>query len=140
MGHSLINRLLHLIPPYQPTMVVLTAVLYLTLLPRPLGEEEIFLFDGADKVVHFIMFGGLTGSFIFDRYRIERKLSLRSALLTALISSLLGAVIEYMQCAMQMGRSGNDIYDIMANTLGSFAAVPVCVWLHWINVIIDRRT
>ena len=48
-------------------MVVLIAIIYLTLFPQPLGENEVHLFEGADKIVHFIMFGGLTGTFIFDR-------------------------------------------------------------------------
>lgn len=121
-------------------MVVLIAVLYLTLLPQPLGEEEIFLFEGADKVVHFIMFGGLTGTFIFDRFRIGRALTMRSALICALLSALLGATVEYLQWAMQLGRAGNDIYDALANTLGAFTAVPICYWLHWVDVVVNRRS
>ena len=137
MGHTLINRLLHLIPPYQPTMVVLTAVLYVTLLPRPLGEEEIFLFEGADKVVHFIMFGGLTGTYIFDRHRIGKTLTLRGALSCAILSALLGILIELLQD--YTGRS-SDICDGIADTLGAFASVPFCIWLHWVNVVINRRS
>lgn len=97
------------------------------------------MFEGADKVVHFIMFGGLTGTFIFDRFRISRPLSVRSALCAALCSSLLGALVEYLQFAMHMGRAGNDIYDALANTAGAFCAVLICYFLHWINVIIDAR-
>lgn len=57
------------IPGYQPTVIVIALILFLTLLPRPLGEEDFQLFEGADKVVHFIMFGGLTGTFMYDRCR-----------------------------------------------------------------------
>ena len=128
MGRKIIDN----IPAYQPTVAVLVAVLYLTLLPQPLGEEEISLFDGADKVVHFIMFGGLTGTFIFDRFRISRPLTLRGALMAALVSAMLGALVEYLQYSMHMGRAGNDIYDALANTLGAFTAVLVCRWLKWI--------
>ena len=137
MGSPLINNILRYIPPYQPTMVVLTAVLYLTLLPQPLGEEEIFLFEGADKVVHFIMFGGLTGTYIFDRHRIGKTLTLRGALSCAILSTLLGILIELLQG--YTGRS-SDIYDGIADTLGAFVAVPVCIWLHWVNVVINRRS
>lgn len=119
---------------------MLIAVLYLTLLPQPLGEEEIHLFENADKVVHFIMFGGLTGTFIFDRFRISRTLTMRGALLTALCSSLLGAAIEYLQYAMHMGRAGNDIYDALANTAGAFCAVAICHMLHWIDIVVDARS
>lgn len=126
-------------PGYQLTAVVVSVILYLTLLPQPLGEEDFPLFDGADKVVHFIMFGGLTGTFIFDRWRIDKVLSLRGALLTALCSAVFGGVIEWLQYAMDLGRTGNDIYDALANTLGAFAAVPICCWLHWVNVVVKNR-
>jgi len=125
------RKIIDAIPAYQPTAAVLVAILYLTLLPQPLGEEDISLFDGADKVVHFIMFGGLTGTFVFDRFRISRPLSLRGALTAAFVSAMLGALVEYLQYAMQMGRAGNDIYDALANTLGAFTAVLVCRWLRW---------
>lgn len=128
-----------IVPKYQLTAIVTVMILYLTLLPQPLGEEDFQLFDGADKVVHFIMFGGLTGTFIFDRWRMHRPLSLRGALITALCSALFGAVIEWLQSAMQLGRTGNDLYDAIANTLGAFTAVPICYWLHWINIVIKNR-
>lgn len=132
MGSKIIE-IINRIPPYQPTVAVLIAILYLTLLPKPLGEEEIHLFEGADKVVHFIMFGGLTGTAVFDRFRISRPLTIRAALLVALASALLGATVEYLQYAMHMGRAGNDIYDALANTLGAFTAVPVCRMLRWLK-------
>lgn len=131
MGSKII-KIFQSVPAYQPTVVVLVAILYLTLLPQPLGEEDISLFDGADKLVHFIMFGGLTGTYIFDRCRMSRPLSMRGALLTALASALLGVFVEYMQYAMHMGRTGNDIYDALANTLGAFSAIPICRMLRWI--------
>ena len=127
MGRKKIDAL----PAYQPTATVLVAILYLTLLPQPLGEEDISLFDGADKMAHFIMFGGLTGTFLFDRFRISRPLSLRGALTASFVSAIFGALIDYLQYAMQMGRAGNDIYDALANTLGAFTAVLVCRWLRW---------
>ncbi|MDE5650146.1 MAG: hypothetical protein K2O30_07845 [Duncaniella sp.] len=127
-------------PGYQLTAAVVIVILYLTLLPQPLGEEDFPLFDGADKVVHFLMFGGLTGTFIFDRWRLCKTLSIRGALLTALCSALLGGIIEWLQHAMNLGRTGNDIYDALANTLGAFTAVPICVWLHWVHIVVKNRT
>lgn len=128
------------IPGYQLTAIVVIMILYLTLLPQPLGEEDFTLFDGADKVVHFIMFGGLTGTFIFDRWRMRKTLSLRGALMAALCSAMFGAVIEWLQYAMDLGRTGNDIHDAIANTLGAFTAVLICRRLHWINIVIKNRS
>ena len=113
------------IPPYQPTMAVIILILYLTLLPKPFGDEELPLFAGADKVAHFMMF--------------RKPLNPTGALLTALCSTMLGALVEWLQYSMHLGRTGNDIYDVLANTLGAFVAVPVCMALHWVNVTIDRR-
>ena len=128
------------IPGYQLTLIVIVMILYLTLLPQPLGEEEFPLFEDADKVVHFIMFGGLTGTFIFDRWRISKPLTPTAAIIVALCSAAFGALIEWLQYAMALGRAGNDVWDALANTLGAFTAVPICYWLHWINVVIKNRT
>lgn len=133
------GKVIRSIPPYLPSAAVMVVILYLTLFPKPLGEEGIQLFDGADKVVHFIMFGGLTGTYIFDRWRISHVVTLRVAVVVALCSAVIGACVEYLQYAMRLGRTGNDLYDIMANTLGSFTALFVCLRLHWVNIIIDRR-
>lgn len=127
------------IPPYQLTLSVALVILYLTLLPKPFGEEDIPLFPGADKVAHCCMFGGLALTFIFERKRIGRPLTLRQALLASVVVSIFGIAVEFIQDAMQMGRSG-DIYDGLADTAGAFAAVPLCYALHWIDVVVKHRS
>lgn len=128
------------IPAYQPTLAVIILILYLTLLPKPFGEEDLPLFEGADKVAHFMMFGGLTGTFLYDRWRFDRPLGMRGALVVALCSAILGAMVEWLQDAMGLGRTGNDLYDALANAAGAFLAVPVCRALHWIDVVVDHRS
>ena len=113
-------------------MVILLSILYLTLLPDPLGEEEVPLFYGADKVAHFIMFGALTGGVIFDMSRDRHRVTIVKALAVAAICSILGMTVEFLQAWMQLGRSGNDIADATANCIGTFAAIPVCIFLGWI--------
>lgn len=120
-------------PAHLPWILVLALILYLTLAPHPLGDEELPLFPGADKMAHFLMFGTLTGAFIFDRRRFDRQLTLRKALIVALCSALTGIVVELMQNYMDLGRTGNDPLDALANTLGAFSAVPVCKWLGWLR-------
>lgn len=128
------------IPLYQPTVIVIALIMYLTLLPRPLGEEDYFLFPHADKVVHFLMFGGLTGTVIYDRWRFGFPLNWSGALITAIAAALLGVGVELLQTTMGLGRSGNDIADMSANALGAFFAVGVCRLLHWIDILVDDRT
>ena len=113
------------IPVYQPTVIVAVLILFLTLLPRPLGEEDFQLFEGADKVVHFIMFGGLTGTFLYDRWRCGRPLTGSQAIFAAVVSALFGVIVELLQSSMHLGRTGNDLADILANTLGAFTAILI---------------
>ena len=63
-------RFLRQIPPYLLTLIVLVAICYLSLDADPFPDRERwFTFPGSDKVVHFIMYGGLTATFCFDYYR-----------------------------------------------------------------------
>ncbi|MDE5728050.1 MAG: hypothetical protein K2H94_08025 [Duncaniella sp.] len=128
---------LEFFPPYQPTAIVAAFVLYLTLLPRPVGDG-VHLFEGADKVVHFIMFGALAGVWIFDRWRAGVPVGLRGALLAGAFSALAGVGIEWLQDVMSLGRGGNDPWDAAADILGAFAAVAVCIRLHWVDVLVDH--
>lgn len=130
-------KFLQKIPPYLFTGVVIIAILYLTLVPKPFGDEDIPLFPGADKLVHACMFGGLAITFIFDRFRTGKKLSLKGAFTTAVLSAVFGIIIEIVQESMQLGRSG-DIYDAWADMIGAFAAVPLGMLLHWVNVVVKK--
>lgn len=118
------NTLLSRIPKFLPTALVIVAILYLTLFPHPVGSDSVQLFEGADKVIHAIMFGALCGTVIFDFWRIHRPLSLSYAILVAAVVSSFGALIEMLQDAMDLGRSG-DIYDLIADAAGAFLAVAL---------------
>ncbi|MDE5826967.1 MAG: VanZ family protein [Duncaniella sp.] len=131
-------KYLRWIPPYQLTLVVGIVILYLTLLPKPFGEEDIPLFPGADKLAHCCMFGGLALTYIFERWRDGKTLSIRGALIVSAIVSIFGIVIEFIQEAMDLGRSG-DILDGLADITGAFAAVPLCYALHWIDIVVKNR-
>lgn len=119
------------IPAWQPTAAVVVVILYLTLMPQPLNPDDGF-FPGADKVVHFIMFGALAGTIIYDRWRTRGPVSLRFALRAACISIILGILVEWLQDFMDLGRTGRDGWDVLANTLGAITAVPICKALKWI--------
>lgn len=113
-------------PAWILTIVVSLAILYLTLWPDPLPDDTPELFPGVDKVVHALMFGGLTLVVLLDRQRLsarhQKKWSpLRGSFVwaTALISSLSGTIIEFLQRAMDMGR-GFEAGDIAADAAGSF--------------------
>lgn len=108
---------------YWPTAIVVAVILYATLFPHPVGVDDLPVIPGIDKVIHAIMFGGLTGALIFDYARSHRRTlpSRGIAAMFALASTLAGGGIELLQDAMQLGR-GADIYDFIADAAGAFAA------------------
>lgn len=123
-------------PPWILTIIVSLAILYLTLVPQPLPDDTPQLFPGADKVVHGLMFGGLTLVILLDfqrRGNIRAKdgndwqpLSAGFIFTVAADSAFAGIVIECLQYIMGLGR-GFEMADILADTIGSF--VFATLWL-----------
>ena len=128
------KRTLQRWPPWILTIVVSLAILYLTLVPHPLPDDTPQLFPGADKVVHALMFGGLTFVILLDRQRRGNWQHLSNSFVwtVASFSALAGIVIECLQWAMGLGR-GFEVADIVADAIGSF--VFAALWLvfqhHW---------
>lgn len=116
---------------WWPSAVTLGAVLWLTLAPEPLGEIEPpgFLGPYADKVVHFIMFGGLTGAIVFDIVRAGMRLDLLRKAVLVVAMTAFAAADEWAQGAMHIGRTA-DILDLAADTAGILTAIviapPLC--------------
>lgn len=120
---------------WWPSTLTLALVLWLTLTPDPAPDVELpsWLGEHADKIVHAIMFGGLTGAFIFDyKRRLPRAprpldTGFTSALAIAMI--VFSVFDEWLQGAMGLGRSA-DVWDIGADLLGIavglLLAPPVC--------------
>lgn len=103
------------------TALVVLCILYLTLVPRPLPDNDIDI-PGLDKVVHAIMFGGLAWVACIDLARVKRrcfrKLSRVQLLKVAVAVALFGGAIEVAQQLMAMGRGG-DILDFLADVAGT---------------------
>lgn len=140
-------------PAWIFTIIVTLAILYLTLWPNPLPDDTPELFPGADKVVHALMFGGLTLVVLLDRQRLtacrrqsETSLGeasasgrkawqpLRSSFVwsVAFISAFSGVVIECLQFLMGLGR-GFEVGDILADAVGAFTFGGLWLLLqkHW---------
>ena len=117
-------RFIRHIPPYLPTLLVVAAICYLSLASDPFPDKERLLdFPGSDKVVHFIMYGGLTATFCFDYYRRCADLLKPRLLVVALVAAIaLGAMMELLQSYMGVGRTG-DVIDLVANSLGALAGI-----------------
>ena len=118
------QRFIHNIPSFLPSVLVLVAICYLSLASDPLAGNNRWLdFPYSDKVVHFIMYGGLTGTFCFDYYRRSVAHYRYIALVVAFVVAIaIGAVLELLQAYMGIGRSG-DYLDIVANSLGAVVGI-----------------
>ena len=129
-------KILDRIPRFLTSAVVTAGVLYLTLAPRPFGSVRIPLFEGADKVVHYMMFFAMAYAYHFDFRRGKKPVDEARLMGWIFVSlSAFGGLIELAQWKMRMGRSG-DWYDLLADIPGAVYGI-ILAWLisaknkHW---------
>ena len=121
-------KILDRIPRFLTSAVVTAGVLYLTLAPRPFGSVRIPLFEGADKVVHFMMFFAMAFAYHFDFRRGKKPVDEARLMGWIFVSlSAFGGLIELAQWKMRMGRSG-DWYDLLADITGAVYGI-ILAWL-----------
>ena len=100
------------LPRWLLTAVCSGLILYLTLVPKPLPDNDISFWEHTDKLVHAIMFGALYVCLALDLWRGQ----------PALISIAAGGIIELLQGAMHLGR-GADPLDFLADSVGVIVAM-----------------
>lgn len=105
---------------YLPTLVVTATLAWLILSPDPLPSHRLAFWDGADKMAHALMFGGLAAILLSDAFR-RRKISFPGFVFILLLCSGAGAAIEILQREMGLGRHA-DRYDFIADAIGVAAA------------------
>lgn len=121
-------KILDRIPRFLTSAVVTAGVLYLTLAPCPFGSVRIPLFEGADKVVHFMMFFAMAFAYHFDFRRGKKPVDEARLMGWIFVSlSTFGGLIELAQWKMRMGRSG-DWYDLLADIAGAVYGI-ILAWL-----------
>lgn len=118
-----LKAIVEMVPKWLPTIVCSLLILWLTLAPHPVGDLDIPLFPGADKLVHALMFFGLTLCILFDTLHVKhcKSLSLPLVSLIVFIGMAAGTGIEILQASMGMGRSFEFI-DIIADIFGAVVA------------------
>lgn len=109
-------------------MLTVLLILWLTLARDPVGDIDLPLFPGADKIAHGIMFGFLTFVLMVDYSHQHgwRKVRSWEAAVAALASTSFGIVIEIAQREMDNGRSF-DILDIAADVVGSLTVAVIWI-------------
>ncbi len=122
----IIRRIYRIIPAGVPSALVVGLILYLTLFPRPLGDNDIQLFEGADKVVHALMFGAMSFTLALDRFMAGYRVTLLSRVAIFAIAVATGIMIEFAQQLMGLGRTA-DVADAVADIIGAFAGVLIFI-------------
>lgn len=116
---------------WWPSALTLAVILYATLFPDPMWPDEGPEIPGIDKLIHAVMFGGFAGALAFDyaRKKPRRKPGLGRMALFCVVSLAVGGVIELLQNAMGLGRSGDGL-DFLADAAGAavaFVTAPAAV-------------
>ena len=70
------NLLMDRLPKYFASAIVLIVILYAVLTPNP-PSIQMFSFPHMDKVIHFLMFGGLAATILWDYGRLTGKYGVR---------------------------------------------------------------
>jgi len=123
---------------YIPSAIVTFVILYATWLPSPIGEAAMPVFEYADKVIHAIFGGGLTGALLFDYTR--SRPGLRKARPTVVWYVMLAvmafmAIDESVQGMLPIGRT-SDYGDLLADWLG--AAVAALTAPQAVSLVLRR--
>ena len=120
------RKIIHKSPAWLYTVIVTLAIIDLTLVPKPLPDIQVPLWEHTDKVVHALMFGGFVAACCLDYMRKKQisHISKRIMLTIIIIATAFGGIIEILQNAMGLGRSG-DYFDLIADFAGIiiFAAI-----------------
>lgn len=84
-----------------------------------------------DKLVHFLIFGGLSGIIFFDNTRYFRNKISRNRILlgSALFPTLFSGLIEILQEYLTTYRSG-DWRDFLFDVIGIFFATLICLLIN----------
>lgn len=92
-------KLKNLFVHYWKSILVIGCILYLSF-TSPSTFKEIPKFENEDKLVHLLMFAGLTSMLIYDlnqQVKYKHKASLASVMICILFSIFLGGAIEILQ-------------------------------------------
>lgn len=115
-------RLLYNIPPWLITISVTVIITLLLLLPQPLPDDmyQIQWFDGADKVVHALMFAALGGAIITDcrLSKVRARHIVVMIAIATLAATAYGGIMELIQDWLGMGREGSW-GDFAADAIGA---------------------
>lgn len=131
-----IKNWLEKLPPWALSVICFLAICWLTLAPHPLGDNDIPLFPGADKIAHAIMFGGFTFCIIIDALRRKDWPTYPECIKIGFyapdLPCIVGIITEFLQGSMQAGRSF-ELWDMVADITGAFLVATGFLILQYFN-------
>jgi VanZ family protein len=114
-------------------MVIAVIIFYLCcLIPaNDIPDVEFEIFIPTDKIVHFLMYFGLSvvASFNYIYDKKGKIIMLKLVVFAVLIPIIYGGLIEILQAEYFTERSG-DWYDFLADVSGSLATLPFSLWFR----------
>ena len=123
LSKAKVDSLIYYIKKYPFSLAIILIVIYLSFF-KPPRMDDIPLFPGVDKVVHFCMYGGMSGMLWLEFLRNHRKYEtvLWHAWIGAVLCPIvMSGIIEILQEYCTTYRGG-DWFDFLANTCGVIAA------------------
>jgi len=112
------------IKDFYITIILSLVIVFLSLSNvHSLGLDRFWFFKNEDKVIHFLMYFGLSFSLITEYYIKIFKINLNLFLIN-LFPVFFGGFIEILQSVLTNNRSG-DWIDFLADTAGVIFAVIV---------------
>lgn len=133
MISRLMNRVAA-VPLYLLSALAVIFIAVLTLMPMPVSDAESW-FPHSDKVVHFLLFGGLSVVLCFDFGRRARHLTSWIIICAIAVSVVYGALVEVLQGFMGCGRAA-DVADWWADIAG--AVVCAIVFYSLVCTMVKR--
>lgn len=116
-----------------PPAIVAVIIFYLCcLIPaNDIPDVEFKFFIPTDKIIHFLMYFGLSivASFNYIYDKKGKIIILKLVAFAVLVPIIYGGLIEILQAEYFSGRSG-DWYDFLADVLGSLATLPFSLWFR----------
>jgi VanZ family protein len=117
---------------WLPAIIAVIIFYLCCLIPvRDIPNVEIDFFIPTDKIVHFLMYFGLSivASFKYVYDKKGKIIILKLIAFAILVPILYGGLIEILQAEYFPERSG-DWYDFLADALGSLTTLPFSLWFR----------
>lgn len=141
-GQMFIDKIIRKVPAGLMTMAIVVTIAYVSLDGDPFDASMIPLFEGADKVIHAIMYFTLVAVLLFDAVKFRKcgKAGKAVTLASVVVAFAYSVLMEYLQDQMGLGRTAS-VADLVANLAGAClgALFMKCLFLPKMYAILSTE-